>query len=327
MLSSFRRDWYLATFRARFVATRGNEFEDLVVSLCRIADPSFINPDPMGAHGDGGSDGLLDNGRTVHACYGSRAVSDMDRTMAAKISSDLARARLCHPAMRTWRFITNSPVGYRASRAIMELRREQEQVVTELRVDIQLWQTADDVWSFVTARASGPALDAELARVFPGCPSEQSPQMVELLPIIDRLSDGVQPAAATSPIRPVLSTKMDYNQIPEATQVEFNQGRLSAETIDSWFDRNADPTLRDRCANRFREVYEEARMASDHPSDVLYRLGVALAGADFGADHRVKASVNAVTVYFFDTCDIFEDPSGAPDGGERDAAADEGDQR
>lgn len=55
--------------------------------------------------------------------------------------------------------------------------------------------------------------------------------------------------------------------------------------------------------------------------------GVVLAGSDFGADANLKASVNAVTVYFFDTCDIFEDPSGEPDGGDRDAAPDQRDQR
>ena len=327
MLTAFRRDWYLATFRRRFIESRGNEFEDLIASLCRIADPGFINPEPMGTHGDGGSDGLLDSGRTVHACYGSRAVSDMDRTMASKIKADFARARSCWPGMRIWRFVTNSPVGRHGSQAILDLRLEQEQALPEQCVDIQLWQTPDDVWRFVAARASDNLLDIELARLFPGCPSERSPQVAELVPIIDRLSEGAQPVSDTFPIRPVPSTKMEFNDIPEVARLEFNQGRRSAPIIDSWFDKNADPTLRDRCADRFREVYQEARLTTGVPSEVLYRLGLALAGSDFGADANLKASVNAVTVYFFDTCDIFEDPSGEPDGGDRDAAPDQRDQR
>lgn len=107
----------------------------------------------------------------------------------------------------------------------------------------------------------------------------------------------------------------------------MSRSRRRPNSIDSWFEGNADPTLRDWCASRFREVYEEARLASNNPSDVLHRLGVALAGPDFGADHVRKASVTAVTVYFFDRCEIFEDPSNWPNGGDRDAAADEGDQR
>lgn len=79
-------------------------------------------------------------------------------------------------------------------------------------------------------------------------------------------------------------------------------------------------------ANPSQEVSEGARLTTGVPSEILYCLGLALAGSDFGAVYHLKASANAVTVYFFDTCDIFEDPSGEPDGGERDAAADEGDQ-
>jgi len=83
--------------------------------------------------------------------------------------------------------------------------------------------------------------------------------------------------------------------------------------------------LRDAKAHRFREIYLQARSVTVEPAEVVERVYTALGGEGFRHSNPRANAVYAITVYFFDSCDIFESPSPADEeGGGPDAVANEG---
>ena len=164
---------------------------------------------------------------------------------------------------------------------------------------------------------------AQLDEVIPGVPHAQNVELADLVHLILSLEDidGAGPDHIES-IRPVPSTKMEFNNLPETTRAELYAGRLLSSRIDKWFSEQANPELRDEKAQRFRVIYQEARQATQDVREIVRRIYGALGGQDFDLSTKRANAVYAVTAYFFDSCDIFEEPPAEHDGGElRDVAS------
>ncbi|MDO5286942.1 MAG: hypothetical protein Q4G45_09020 [Actinomycetia bacterium] len=314
------KDWYRSQ-HDRHCLDAGEAFERYVTELLKRYHDDFINPDPMGSAGDWGCDGLADGGQTAYACYGPDPVrgattsgSTKDSRTASKIRSDFERA-VGKWRFTTWCFVTSAPVGPEATQAIVDLQARHAPS-TARPLTIRVWKAPDDLWDHIVVGLT----EKQLNDVLPGVPHAQNVELGDIIDLIDRLMG--QPGAVEDrlqPIRPVLPTKMDFNQIAPPNRAEFAEGRIQAARIDGWFDTQSDPGFRDAVAHRFRELYERVKATTTEPSEVVERLYTAVGGEDFRYDQRKANAVYAVVAYFFDSCDIFEEPSL---GGETSAAAD-----
>ncbi len=103
---------------------------------------------------------------------------------------------------------------------------------------------------------------------------------------------------------------MDFNNLPTGSRLEFNSGRLMAPRIDKWYAEASDPGLLDAHGERFREIYLGARDVTTEAVEILERVYVAVAGANFRMDAKRANAAYAVVSYFFDSCHIFETPPG-----------------
>jgi hypothetical protein len=293
----------------------GEAFEDYVTSVLKRLHSDFTNPAPMGRLGDGGCDGLAENGSILYAIYGSRATTKIDEKLSRKLESDFRRGLGQWPTFITWRFVTNTPFGPTATRALTDLRVA-HQAGTARPLTLDLWLAPDDLWRLVVAKLPRDQLD----EILPGVPDAQDVELTDLVALIEALEDqdADRPIDGGEAIRPVPGTKMDFNRIPDKTRIEFNEGRQSARRIDRWFGEQADPGLRDSKARRFRAIYDRLRRQPGlEPEEIVERVYVALGGSDFRLSRRRANAVYAVTAYFFDSCDIFEEPTvdteGVPD--------------
>ena len=169
---------------------------------------------------------------------------------------------------------------------------------------IEIWK-ADDLWW----KAVNKLTLAQLDEVIPGVPHAQNVELADLVHLILSLEDidGAGPDHIES-IRPVPSTKLEFNNLPETTRAELYAGRLLSSRIDKWFSEQANPELRDEKAQRFRVIYQEARQATQDVREIVRRIYGALGGQDFDLSTKRANAVYAVTAYFFDSCDIFEEP-------------------
>ena len=313
MIDSAWKQWYHAKHVERCRAS-GDAFEAYVTAVLARLHPDFVNPDPMGSFGDGGSDGLAVDGTILYACYGQRAKTGIEEKVTEKLASDFARGVANWPTFTTWRFVTNSPFGPKAT-AMLTALRDQHGHESGRPLTLELWRSPDepdDLWW----KAVSKLTREQLAEIIPGVPHAQNVELKDLVSLIEALEMAPQEAAERlESIHPVPSTKMDFNQLPQTTQTEFNEGRLLSIRIDEWFAKQADPQLRDAKARTFRAIYDEARRTTDDVREIVRAVYGELGGSDFDYSTPRANAVYAVTVYFFDSCDIFEEPPSDHEGG------------
>ncbi len=84
-------------------------------------------------------------------------------------------------------------------------------------------------------------------------------------------------------------------------------GRRKSGLVNSFFRKTPRPDLGERIAEAFRLRYAELR-ALDLPAEQIFRHLQDYAGFHGGEPKRQGAAL-AVLAYFFDSCDIFEDPA------------------
>lgn len=310
LLTSNWREWYHFRHQQSCLCS-GSQFEDYVDGVLRRFHDDYVNPTPAGTLGDGGCDGLADRGSILYACYGQRPMRQAERELAAKIESDFARGLTSWPQFSTWRFVTNAPIGPLALGAFTEL-----QVANGPSADrplsMRLW-TTETLWDEAVGRLGEDVLN----ELFPGAPGIENVELQDLLPLLDSLGAASEDEPADfAEILPVPLSKMDFNDLPAGSRLELNQGRLMAPRIDNWYSAGADPGLADSHGERFGAIYRDVRALVEEPAEVMERLYVSVAGANFRMDARRAQAAFAVVAYFFDSCHIFDSPpaeSGGPD--------------
>ena len=297
------RQWYQAQHQAYF-NKEGTAFEEYVSHALELFHSDYYDPDSAGSLGDGGCDGLAENFTICYACYGKspKALHDTsaERRVTEKIEHDFRRAVSQFDQFTIWRFVTNARVGPQAMNKLAELQREHDLSSSRL-IKLIIWDERH-FWDQVVSRLS----DDDLNILLPGVPHAANVKLEDLAELIEHINISVLPQESPR-IGEVSFEKMEFNKIPPARRYEFSEGRQFAPRIDSWFEQNANPDFSDQKAAQFRELYRQAKQTADDPNQIIETLYIAVGGSDFRLDERATA-VYAVIAYFFDRCDIFEDP-------------------
>lgn len=296
--------WYRGE-HDRMCRKSGSEFEAYVANvLKRFHDNGFVNPEPMGRLGDKGCDGITALGDVAYACYGRASDRYVDQVVSKKMCEDFDKALINWSSFTVWRFITNSGFGPTSTQSLINL--QQEHAPASIRpVKIEVWKDSDDLWSNAVSKLSVDSL----MEILPGVPHYNSVEFSDLAELIIAMENVIiEPCGSVERISPVLLTKMDFNRISEKTKAEFNEGRLLSSRIEKWFSEHAVPSLRDEKAASFREAYSRACKETQDSQEIVERVYVMLGGNNFRYSASRANAVYAITVYFFDSCDIFEDP-------------------
>lgn len=303
MIDPAWKTWYRAQHDSR-CNTSGEKFEDYATKVLTRLHADYLNPDSMGSRGDGGCDGLAENGSILYACYGQRATTGVDQKTKEKLEADFARGCSNWPTFTTWRFVTNAQFGPAPTSSLVKLR-QQHGTGTKRPLTLDLWKAPEDLWW----EAANKLTPSQLDEIMPGVPHAQNVKLVDMVELIESLTAANDMRTDhLHSINPVPSTKMEFNKLPATTRLEFNEGRLLTPRIEKWFSEQADPLLRDTKARQFREIYCEARRNTTDVREIVRRIYGALGGSDFDMSTKRANAVYAVTAYFFDSCDIFEEP-------------------
>lgn len=305
LMTSNWRDWYHFQHQQRCLVS-GAQFEDYVSRILERFHDDFINPAPAGTLGDAGCDGLADAGTVLYACYGQRPGRSAERELQAKIISDFTRGLNSWTTFHTWRFVTNAPVGPETLKSFTAIQ-QRHNPRTQRPLKMRIWRP-ERLWTEIVSTLAQRILD----ELYPGAPGIENLELSDLLPLLESLgqSDGSPDDAGS--IRPVPASKMEFNNLPLGSQLEFNNGRLMAPRIDRWYAEASDPTLSDAHGKRFRAIYLDACEVTTDPIEILERIYVAVAGANFRMDASRANATYAVVSYFFDSCHIFETPPSVP---------------
>ncbi|WP_238533237.1 ABC-three component system protein [Actinomyces massiliensis] len=303
MIDSAWKTWYRAQHDSR-CNTSGEEFEDYVTKILKRLHTDYMKPDSMGSRGDGGCDGFAENFSILYACYGQRATTGVDQKTKEKLEADFARGYSTWTTFTTWRFVTNAQFGPAPTNSLIKLQKQHE-AGTKRPLTLELWKAPDDLWW----KAANKLNTSQLDEIMPGVPHAQNVKLSDMVELIESLTAvNDKGTDHLHPINPVPSTKMEFNKLPTTTRLEFNEGRLLTPRIEKWFSEQADPLLRDNKARQFHEIYCEARRTTTDVREIVRQIYGALGGSDFDMSTKRANAVYAVTAYFFDSCDIFEEP-------------------
>lgn len=303
MIDSAWKSWYRSTHNERCQQS-GLAFEEYVDAVLRCLHADYLNPEPMGALGDGGCDGIAEQGNILYACYGQRAKTRLDQKTKEKLESDFTKSLTNWPDFKVWRFVTNAPLGPGPTQSLIALQKQHAEG-TQRPLKIEVWRARHELWELAVSQLSMEQLNL----IMPGVPHAKNVTLSDLVSLIQSLetAEEEQPDYL-NPIKPVPPSKMDFNNLKATTKTEFNEGRLLSQRIDKWFSEQADPGLRDRKAKRFRQIYTNALSETRDSREIVRRVYGALGGQDFDMSTNRANAVYAVTAYFFDSCDIFEEP-------------------
>jgi hypothetical protein len=295
-MDDLQRTIYLLKFQLTFRSKKGTEFQDWFAELAGyFFGPDFEKVRPYGAQGDLKCDGRRVSTQTIFQCYAPRAMTD--RKLIAKIDEDFHGARTrWGAAMAQWIFVHNDNDG---------LPPKVIQHIDALRaaypVKIEIWSESELL--MLTMALDLSALEA-LFGVVPSMRVVDRLVLSDIVPVIEALARH-EPNPNPS-LTPPSAEKLEKNDLSRESALLLQTGRLKSGLVNIYFRKSARPDLGDRIAEAFRSRYAELK-SFGLPADSIFKHLQDYAGGMDSEPKRLVA-VLAVLSYFFETCDIFDDP-------------------
>lgn len=297
-MDELQRSIYVDRFRLAFHTLKGNAFQDWFVRLAGYAfGADFEEVRPYGSYGDLKCDGRRVSTGSVFQCYAPDAMKEAD--LIAKVNEDFHGA-CAHwsSAMQEWIFVHNDGRGLppHANQHIDGLRKAHAPLKLAIWSEPELLELAMSRLNLSALQALfGPA--ASIAIV-------DRLVMSDLVPIIEALQRQ-EPNAGEPPLTPPSAEKLEKNALSEESGLLLRIGRRKSALVDSFFRKSPRPDLGERIAEAFRMRYAELK-ALDLPAETTFKHLQDYAG--FNGEPKRQGAALAVLAYFFDSCDIFEDP-------------------
>lgn len=296
-MDELQRSTYVTRFRLAFHTEKGTAFQDWFVRIAGHAFGSdFEEVRPYGSYGDLKCDGRRISTGSVFQCYAPDAMREAE--LIKKIDEDFHGAR-AHWAdnMKEWVFVHNDGRGLppnavqhldtlREAHTPLKITVWSEPELLELTMNLNLSQL-----QALFGHAASIAIVDRLV-------------MVDLMPIIDALQRQ-EPNPSDPPLTPPSAEKLKKNELSEDSGLFLRIGRRKSALVDAFFRKSPRPDLGERIAEAFRIRYAELK-ALDLPADTIFKHLQDHAG--FDGEPKRQAAAMAVLAYFFDSCDIFEDP-------------------
>ena len=294
--------FYRVLFRNAFLEKRGTEFQDWFARLAaRAFGPDFEAVRPYGRRGDLKCDGRRVSTRTIFQCYAPYEMKEAP--LNSKIEGDFIGAvESWGDDMAEWVLVHNEHRGLPASSSqlLERLRRGHPEVTIEVWTEAALQRLAD-----------GLAL-ADQQALFGFAPSRSGLEtlaMADLQPVIHQLQF-MDPEPGEEPLTPPSRDKLEKNRLSVDAAGLLRLGRRKEALVETWFTKNRRPDLGERIAEAFRRRYAQLNDGVRTADQVFGHLQQY---AGMGGEPPRQAAVLAVLSYFFERCDIFEDPEARND--------------
>ena len=251
---------------------------------------------PYGREGDWKSDGMQVSTGTIFQCYAPETTTD--NKMITKINADFTGALNKWPnRMKVWVFVHNDSRGLPPTVIdhIDTLRKQNP------GVNIKIWSEPNlyELFNSLTNEAKN--------LLFGPVPNQQvMDQLVlsDLEPVINALEQQDMDPSDEMPPPPSVE-KLEKNALSEYSADLLRIGRRKVRLVDLYFRKSVQVELGEQIAEAFRKRYLYLKSNGLHPDQIFMHLQQ---DAGMSGEPRRQAAAMAVLAYFFDTCDIFEDP-------------------
>ena len=149
----------------------------------------------------------------------------------------------------------------------------------------------------------------KIVSLFGHAPTDESLRSLQLESIIPvlRFIEGRE-VPSEVPIDPPDPQKLECNRFGPEVRDMLKSGRRKERLVENYIDSVRDPEYGESIAVAFRKKYELLKAARLRANEIFDELRI-FAGGDHFHDSSKQAAVLAVLSYFFERCDIFENPA------------------
>lgn len=290
--------YYEQKFENAFLRAKGNEFQTFFERLMGLAyKTDFMACRPWGKEGDRKNDGYLKSERRLFQVY---APNDMDAAKAtAKITEDFQGAKAYWGKhFDNWVFVHNAMDGLPPH--VQQLLLDFE--VANSGLKLEPWCLEE--LRLIFRKLSGD----DKASWFGLAPTEETKTRLgfgDLQVVLERLALLAVPSQTD--VKDVPAGKIEANALSEAVTRLLKEGMIKsflfADFLSQWYDE----TLGERLAEAFKTEYRRLRDAHVIPNQIFAELQSWAGGEQRGTPEH-ELAVLTVIAYYFERCDIFEEP-------------------
>jgi hypothetical protein len=293
--------YYELRFQNEFFRAKGNAFQSLFERLMGLAyKADFMACRPWGKQGDHKNDGFLKSERRLFQVY---APNELEATrLIAKITEDFEGAKQHWKSyFDSWVFVHNGTDGLppHVQKLLLDFELSNPGIVLqpwgldELLVIFRKL-TLDDKESWF-----GPAL-SDGTKACLG--------FADLEVVLERIAG--LPVPPMSNVRDVPAGKIEANALSDSVARLLKEGMIKSSLVEDFLSHWHDETLGDKLAEAFKTEYSRLRRTMS-PDQVFTELE-SWAGGNVRGTPEHELAVLTVMAYYFERCDIFEEPRSVP---------------
>lgn len=288
---------YENRFEIKFLRTKGNAFQGFFNDLMERAYKSDYMPcRPWGSQGDHKNDGFLKSEKRLFQVYAPNEMTE--REAIKKIDDDFNGAKqYWGKYFDKWSFVHNAYDGLppHVQKKILDLEKDNPGIKI-------------DPWGFVELLDVFRLLKREDLESWLGyAPNSTTKTKIgfkDIQIVLETIAiKSNEPGTKPKKVPP---KKIEANQLSESIADLIKAGMSKALLVDDFFKKWHDPTYGEKIAAAFRGKYEQLREEFT-PNEIFHELQKWIGGSEVGkAEHQMAVLI--VIAYYFESCDIFEEP-------------------
>lgn len=296
-IDPLRDAWYDVKFENEFLRAKGNAFQAVFERLMSAAyRADFLACRPWGNEGDRKNDGFLKSERRLFQVY---APNEMEAAKAiTKITQDFDGALVHWRAhFDNWVFVHNAIEGLPPH--VHKLLLDFEQANPGVRLEPWGLDELRDVFRRLSVE--------DKASWFGFAPTAETKATLgfgDLQIVLERLTTLPPPPMAG--VRAVPMGKIEANSLSESVARLLKEGMVKSSLISEFFSKWHDESLGERLAVTFQSEY--LRLRELHLPNRVFAELQTWAGGDRRGTPEHELAVLTVIAYYFERCDIFEEP-------------------
>jgi hypothetical protein len=287
-------------YRELMASLHGDAFEDFFQRLMSVRYGDFVQVRTHGNLGDLGADGLrLHNGR-LYACYAPEVFNATK--VGGKFTGDLASAmRQRGGEFKIFVFVYNDVRGLHpeVTRLLAQARLDHPSIGFEPMGPPHLLRKLFDLVRHEIEDLLRAPIQVENLVYGVG--------LEDLTPLLQHLMENRRRTDGRAAPREVSELKMDYNALSEDDQEMLRLGMRHTHLVEQYYQGVIDVTERDEVAADFNAYYRLMAEEYQDPDQIVTELQKYVAGNQRGRA-GMEIALWVVLAYFFETCDIFQEP-------------------
>jgi hypothetical protein len=314
-MDSVRRFYAHRIFELQVRKAKGYAYQDLFNEIMSRTHKDFVPIRPYGNQGDRKNDGYIPATGTFYQVYAPNNPDEKLAEAAKKAADDFAGLKAfwdqTHP-IRAYRFVFNDEYGgFRGS--IVPLEKSLAKIASENKIDAAAFlakHLEDEAFSLDLE-----GLQLVLGTIIPEPGLLEDADYSAVRDVVEYVLNMARPAVDPPRlVAPTFDRKLEFNGLSRNVAALLTPAAFQIEVVDDYFSSRSGAyrqVLRDHLAAIYvkeRDSYTDGAVPGD-------RVFFAVLHAITPPSERMRKSVQdaalVVMAYYFEACDIFEDPNAA----------------